>query len=156
AISSRKTGKLRVKLEDRYRRQARHYLVTREPAVKRLSPGYFFACIIVLSLAGFARAENWPQWRGPDNDGVCHEKNLPSEWSANKNLLWKLKMPGVGGSTPAIWGDRIFLTSGDGDKVVLLCVSTKGKELWRKELGPNSVLKMRDEGNGASASPCTD
>jgi outer membrane protein assembly factor BamB len=105
---------------------------------------------------GSARADNWPQWRGPSNDGVCKEKNLPSEWSATKNVVWKLKMPGLAGSTPVVWGERIFLTSGDGDDVVLLCVSTKGEELWRRKLGPNSILKMRDEGNGATASPSTD
>src|SRR5262245_2507496 len=93
-----------------------------------------FACLVVLTLAGAALADNWPQWRGPTNDGICKETGLPTEWSETKNIAWKLPMPAQAGSTPAIWGDRIFLTSEDGSDVVLMCVSTQGKELWRKPL----------------------
>ena len=39
-----------------------------------------------LILLGSARADNWPQWRGPANDGICNEKNLPIEWSDTKNV----------------------------------------------------------------------
>src|SRR5438477_12740708 len=103
-----------------------------------------------------ARADNWPQWRGPDNDGNCKEAGLPTEWSDTKNIAWKLPMPAQAGSTPCIWGDRIFLTSEDGPEVVLMCVSTQGKELWRQKLGSHNGGKyMRGEGNNASASPST-
>jgi outer membrane protein assembly factor BamB len=115
-----------------------------------------FAWVVVFAAVESARADNWPQWRGPANDGVCKEKNLSSEWSDTKNIVWKLKLPGRGGSTPAVWGERIFLTSADGNDVVLLCVSTKGKELWKRKLGADTLIRMRDEGNGASASPSTD
>jgi outer membrane protein assembly factor BamB len=79
---------------------------------------------VVLSLNAAARADNWPQWRGPENDGICKEANLPTEWAAGKNLAWKLPLPGPSGATPAVWGDHIFLTSEDGNDIVLLCVST--------------------------------
>jgi outer membrane protein assembly factor BamB len=109
-----------------------------------------------LLLLGTTRADNWPQWRGPQNDGICNEKDLPIEWSADKNVLWKLKMPGSAGATPAIWGDKIFLSSADDNKnVVVLCVSTAGKELWRHPLGKDFAARG-SEGNGASPSPCTD
>jgi outer membrane protein assembly factor BamB len=67
-------------------------------------------------------------------------------------------MPGMGSSTPAIWGDHIFLTSEDGDDVDLICVSTGGKELWHQKLGSSDHGKkfMGNEGNNASASPSTD
>jgi outer membrane protein assembly factor BamB len=114
-------------------------------------------CSLLLILTSPAAAENWPQWRGPHNDGISTETNLPTEWSATKNVLWKLKMPGMGGSTPAIWGDRMFLTSAEGNDIVLLCVSTDGKELWKRKLGGGGTrLYMRGEGNCASASPSTD
>src|SRR5262245_34147806 len=90
------------------------------------------ATVFSLVLAGQSRADNWPQWRGPNNDGVCKEKGLPAEWSETKNIAWKLPMPGMGSSTPAIWGDKIFLTSEDGDDLVVLCISTQGKELWKR------------------------
>jgi outer membrane protein assembly factor BamB len=103
-----------------------------------------------------ARAENWPQWRGPNDDGISHEPNLPAEWSATKNIAWKLDLPGMSGATPVIWGDRIFLTSEDGNDVVLLCVSAEGRELWKRKLTTGRARFRNDEGNQASPSPSTD
>ena len=105
--------------------------------------------------SGTSHAENWPQWRGPDYDGISHETNLPTTWSETSNVVWKLEMPGVGGSTPAVWGNHIFLTSQDGDNVVIVCASTDGKQLWKRQLGTNRPIRG-DEGNGASPSPSTD
>src|SRR5262249_7385833 len=113
-------------------------------------------CALTLSWAAAARAENWPQWRGPNNDGVSNETGLPAEWSATKNLAWKAPLPGMAGSTPVVWGDRIFLTSEDGDDLVLLCLSTQGKPLWKTVLAGGKKRFRADEGNQASASPGTD
>ncbi len=68
-------------------------------------------CCVIIALGTDLRAENWPQWRGPRNDGVSNEKNLAAQWSDTQNVIWKLHLPGMSGATPAIWGDRIFLTS---------------------------------------------
>jgi hypothetical protein len=54
---------------------------------------------------------NWPQWRGPDSQGISNEKNLPTEWSETKNVLWKTALPGRGFSQPIIWGRKVFLTT---------------------------------------------
>ena len=64
----------------------------------------------------------------------------------------------MGGSTPAVWGDHIFLTCQDGADVVLMCVGADGKEIWRQwvGLGAGKTGPGGDEGNGASASPSTD
>src|SRR5262249_18343242 len=118
---------------------------------------WFSVLVVALGVSHVARGDNWPQWRGPANDGVSRETGLPAEWSETKNIAWKLAMPAQAGSTPAIWGDKIFLTSEDGAEVVLLCFSTQGKELWRKNLGSHNGRKyMSGEGNNASASPSTD
>jgi outer membrane protein assembly factor BamB len=114
------------------------------------------AAFLALLACAAARAENWPQWRGPNLDGVSRETNLPAEWGPDKNIAWKLKLPGMGGSTPAVWGDRIFLTCEDGADLVLMCVGTDGKELWKGKVGAGRLRSRGDEGNGASASPCTD
>jgi outer membrane protein assembly factor BamB len=112
--------------------------------------------LLMLSLAT-ARADNWPQWRGPTLDGISTESSLPTEWSATNNVAWKLPLPGRGGSTPVVWGDRLFLTSEDGQDVVLLCVSTEGKELWHRRVAAGGSRRfMRDEGDLASPSPSTD
>jgi outer membrane protein assembly factor BamB len=58
-----------------------------------------------------ASGGNWPQWRGPDGQGVSTEKNLPTEWSATKNMKWKTPIPGRSHSSPIVWGNKIFVTT---------------------------------------------
>jgi len=65
-------------------------------------------------------------------------------------------MPGRGSSTPCIWGDRIFLTSMDGDGVSLMCIGTDGKEKWRRKMGAGKAGYRGPEGDDASASCSTD
>jgi len=52
---------------------------------------------------------NWGQWRGPLGTGNAPQANPPLEWSEDKNIKWKVKVPGSGMSTPIVWGDKIFL-----------------------------------------------
>lgn len=103
-----------------------------------------------------ARADNWPAWRGPHNNGVCEEKNLPSEFGTTKNVVWKLPLPGQAAATPVVWGDHIFLTAPNGDELQLLCISTDGRELWRHTVGHGNRRARVDEGNSCSPSPVTD
>ena len=58
-----------------------------------------------------ARAENWPQFRGSGGSGVSADSKLPTEWSADKNVRWKVEVPGVAWSSPIIWGDKVFITT---------------------------------------------
>jgi outer membrane protein assembly factor BamB len=55
-------------------------------------------------------AAHWPQWRGPFFNGMARGDG-PTTWSDTSNLKWKTEIPGRGHSTPAIWGDRIFVTT---------------------------------------------
>lgn len=109
-------------------------------------------------IAAPASADNWPQWRGPKNDGISFEKGLPTEWSPEKNVVWKLPMKGRGAGTPCVWGNNIFITSVEGNDVVLLCIETDGKQKWRQIISPVSGAKSGrgDEGNEASSSCSTD
>ncbi len=52
---------------------------------------------------------NWPQWRGPETNGVAPAGNPPLEWSETKNVKWKIEIPGKGHSTPIIWEDKVFI-----------------------------------------------
>ncbi|MCX7419931.1 MAG: PQQ-binding-like beta-propeller repeat protein [Planctomycetia bacterium] len=103
-------------------------------------------------------AENWPQWRGAKHNGHSSETNTPTKWSKTENIAWRLPLPGPGGATPVVWGERIFLTSVDkasGD-LLLMCVGTDGKEKWRQVMSSGNKDVRGDEGNSASNSPCTD
>ncbi len=118
---------------------------------------YLLLSTAVLTLSAMlARADHWPQWRGAQHDAVSRETGLPTEWSDATNVLWKAAMPGMASATPAIWGDRIFLTSEAGNELLLLCLGTDGKEQWRRKLGEGSSKARGGEGNSASSSPCTD
>lgn len=54
---------------------------------------------------------NWPQWRGPESQGISMDKGLPAEWSSSKNIRWKTPVAGRGHSSPIIWGKHVFLTT---------------------------------------------
>jgi outer membrane protein assembly factor BamB len=93
-----------------------------------------FLCVSSLRAEGPAW---WPQWRGPSGQGYATDSKVPLEWSATKNLLWKLKLPGAGHSTPIIWGDRIFLTCANdklGTMRYVVCIGTDGKPKWQREI----------------------
>ena len=105
---------------------------------------------------GAVSADNWQQWRGTHNDGISPETAAPIQWSRTENIKWRLPLPGEAAATPVIWEDRIFLTSAEGDALVLLCISTAGKELWRQTLGHGNRVVRGGEGNSAAPSPVTD
>jgi outer membrane protein assembly factor BamB len=113
--------------------------------------------VVITLLFSFAvaRADNWPQWRGPNLNGFSNEKNLPVKWTTEENVSWKVPMPGWTGSTPIIWRDRIFLNVADGDNLFLWCLNkANGEVIWKKPLGAGNV-KMRKQ-NMSSPSPVTD
>ncbi|MXX75245.1 MAG: PQQ-binding-like beta-propeller repeat protein [Holophagales bacterium] len=53
----------------------------------------------------------WPAWRGPSRTGSAPAGNPPIEWSETQNVRWKKAMPGLGLSSPIVWGDRLYLTT---------------------------------------------
>src|SRR5262245_58274838 len=87
------------------------------------------AAVVLILVTAISRAENWPQCGGAKLDGISSEKDVPTKWSRNEGVLWRVPLPGPAGATPAVWGERIFLTSVSGEQkadLMLLCVSTDG------------------------------
>ena len=103
-----------------------------------------------------AMADNWPSWRGPTQNGLSTEKDVPTRWSKDSNVLWNVELPGPAGSTPAIWGDHIFLTTVKGNDLVAMAFDTSGKLLWEETIDQGNRDVRGDEGNFASPSPVTD
>lgn len=123
---------------------------------------------IVLLLAtacSVIRAENWPQWRGPNGDSTSSAA-LPVAWSEQQGIAWKTPLPPYGTSTPAIWNDAIFVTTQAEDKLLVLKLDRKtGAIAWTKEVGAAEVpreapkrekQKFHRLHNLASPSPVTD
>ena len=112
---------------------------------------------LLASWPAVLRADNWPQWRGPNGDGISAEKSIATTWSSSQNVAWRTPMPGQGGATPAVWGDTMFVTSADGDDLVLLCLDTaSGDVRWQRTVTTGNEDARAGEGNSASPSPCTD
>ena len=101
-------------------------------------------------------ADNWTSWRGPTSNGISTERNLPTSWSTDHNVAWRLGLPGPAGATPVDWEDQIFLTTVDGDQLVLICVGTDGTQQWSRKIDQGNQDVRGDEGNYASPSPVTD
>src|SRR5262245_5481142 len=64
-----------------------------------------------VALGTSVAAADWPNWRGPDANGVSPEQGLPTRWSATENVAWKVDLGGGGVSSPIVAGDRVFVTS---------------------------------------------
>jgi outer membrane protein assembly factor BamB len=114
--------------------------------------------LVVVSLP--ARADNWPAWRGPTGQGHSAEKDLPLTWSATTNVRWKTPLADPGNSTPAVWGDRVFVTQAnkEGTTRSLICFArADGKKLWQADVSyPDKETKWAPPSWYANASPATD
>ena len=119
--------------------------------MKRAWLSLSFAFLLVATLS----AQNWPQWRGPQLNGVSAEKGLPLKWTPESNVAWKLPLPEWSGATPIVWGELIFLNVAEGDALALWCVDRKGPTvLWKAPLGGGNHKERKQ--NMSSPSPVTD
>jgi outer membrane protein assembly factor BamB len=94
---------------------------------------------LVLAVFGIGLlAANWPQWRGPDRDGISEERGLLQEWpSEGPTLLWQATDLGDGYSTPSVVGDRIYMISNRGldDEFVQALDVQDGRQIWTTQIG---------------------
>ncbi|MBA3571524.1 MAG: PQQ-binding-like beta-propeller repeat protein [Pyrinomonadaceae bacterium] len=107
-----------------------------------------FSIVLVISLLSTvalldttvdASGGNWPQWRGPAGLGVSTEKNLPTEWSATKNIKWKTPIAGRSHSSPIVWGNKIFVTTAVEGPVVPGAKAVKHMIGDKEFLHPDSI-----------------
>lgn len=106
-----------------------------------------------------ASAENWPNWRGPNQDGSSSETGLPVKFSTTEGVKWAADLPGIAASVPVIWGDNVFITAPieAEKKLVGLCYDKQtGKEKWRTTISEGGELMWDDKSNLSSPSPATD
>lgn len=113
--------------------------------------------LLIVSFAACCRAQgaDWPNWRGPGLDGVAAGSGYPTAWSADRNVAWRVPLPGAGASTPAVWGDRVVLTLAIDGEDTVLCLDRAGRELWRRALGAERAGKHA-KATGSNPSPVTD
>jgi len=78
-------------------------------------------------------ATNFPFFRGQDGRGIAGGKDYPLEWNGENgtNIKWKTQIPKTGKSSPAIWGNKLFITGADGNECEVYCVDKNtGEILW--------------------------
>lgn len=137
----------------------------------------FASWVVSMLLAGSALAgENWPQWRGPNLDGTSDSTGLPTTWSDAENVKWRAALPSWSGSSPIVFGDRVFVMSPgpvkdgqeaptlssmgvrlgkEGRDVLLICLSREdGSRLWEHRVADDNVHEAKH--NMSSPSPVTD
>ena len=92
-----------------------------------------FAISVLLFIHQLAQAEDWSEFLGP-NGSAKSKGTVPTTWSNDENLLWKVDLPGAGSSSPIIVGERIILTcyvSSTKPERQVLCFDRKsGKQVW--------------------------
>jgi len=113
----------------------------------------------LLVLVPAARAENWPEFRGPGRQGISGEKNLPIKWGKSENIAWSSAIPGVSWSTPIVWENRVFLTTatdeGQSCRVLALDAAT-GKTVWDREVFRQVTRKKETRNSYSTPTPVTD
>ncbi len=99
----------------------------------------------------------WPQFRGPNGSGVADGQKPPVAFGPDKNVKWKVPVPG-GLSSPVAAGDKLVLTAFDGGKLYTVAYHrADGKEAWRAEAPAKQIEAYhKTEGSPAASTPATD
>jgi outer membrane protein assembly factor BamB len=122
--------------------------------------------IVVLLLCAPVAARDWPQFRGPNGNGVSDATNVPVEWDTSGNVAWKTPIPGEGWSSPVLSDGRLYLTTavaGEGEDAVSLraiCVdAADGQIVWNVEAlsaDPKTAAQVHTKNRRASSTPVVD
>ena len=111
---------------------------------------------------------NWPQFRGPDGDGIADVERLPTNWSPDRNIVWRTTLPGEGWSSPVIVNNRVYLTaalpdSGENDEggfrlTMLILDTDSGEPVRRITLfrAGSDAPRIHQKNSHASATPVLD
>jgi outer membrane protein assembly factor BamB len=119
----------------------------------------FLTALLVCSSVAVGRAEEWPGWRGPRGDGTSAETGVPRTWGPKENIAWMAPIPGVGHSSPVVWGDHIFVTScieEQGKRLLVAVDRPTGKIVWQREVLRAPLERKHNLNSYASSTPVTD
>lgn len=118
---------------------------------------FFWGALVSAVLAAAASAQPWPRFRGPNGEGTSEATTIPVTWT-DSDYLWKVKLPGVGYSSPVVWGDRVVITSAfeqDATQCILCLRTSDGVVLWQRQFA--SITHPKHQFNGyASSTPALD
>jgi outer membrane protein assembly factor BamB len=111
------------------------------------------AVSMILMITGWAYTQDWPQWRGLNRDGKVSGFTAPQQWPTELTQKWKTTV-GLGDSTPALVGNRIYVFARQGEEEVTLCLDAgSGKELWKDKYEAQAVTGPPSRHPGPRSSP---
>lgn len=108
-------------------------------------------------MAAGASAQEWTRFRGPNGTGESEIGSIPAKWTA-EDYNWTATLPGVGHSSPVLWGNRLFLLSADPEtatRFVLCYDADNGKQLWKRDF-PSTPHHLHTMSSYASSTPAVD
>lgn len=117
--------------------------------------------LVLAAAVSTVEAADWPGWRGPHGNGITSEKELPTQWSENTGIRWKVALPGMGVSTPVISKEHVFVTASSGSKhgqLHFLCLDRKdGRVVWHRRFwGTSPTRYFQGRSSMATPTPVTD
>ena len=123
-----------------------------------ISRSHFLAVFAsVLFVLQSAAAQEWTRFHGPNGQGVSSLKSFPAEWS-EENIVFKAELPGIGHSSPVLWGEKVFLLSADpetAERYVLCLDANSGTILWQHDY-KSMIHKLHLRSSYASCTPVVD
>jgi len=115
------------------------------------------ALVLLLAPSAYAGEGQWPRFRGPNGTGISDATTVPVVWT-EKDYNWRVKLPGIGHSSPVVWGGRIFLTCGEAKtatRTVLCLEAASSRTLWQRDY-PSKTHRQHGDNCYASATPAAD
>jgi outer membrane protein assembly factor BamB len=115
----------------------------------------FVTLLAAIGTIAATAVADWPQWRGPQRNGLSTETGLLQTWPASgPTKLWSISNLGQGYGSVSVKGDRLFVQGSTATASVLFCLNrSDGKVIWQSSLGPK-VDEGR--GNGPRGTPTVD
>ncbi|MFM7868774.1 MAG: PQQ-binding-like beta-propeller repeat protein, partial [Planctomycetaceae bacterium] len=116
--------------------------------------------LAALAFAGQLSAEDWLQWRGPGHDNsAASGRQIPTEWSSDKNVEWRADVPGRGHSSPLIVGDLVVLGTADEStetQSVVAIGRKDGRLRWQTAISQGGFPPAHPKNTHASSTAASD
>jgi len=127
-------------------------------------PGKMIFAMLCLAAALIAcntqpeQVRSWTHFRGSNLEGISEETGFPSSWNDSTNIEWKAEIPGIGWSSPVVFGDQVWCTtaSKDGKEMFAVCTDfNSGKNIYTiKIFEPDTIYRKHSINSYATPTPC--
>lgn len=115
------------------------------------------SCASILMFYPSADGQGWTRFRGPNGSGISEATTIPVNWTT-RDYQWRVKLPGIGYSSPVIWGGRIFVSAAmqeDGTRIICCLDHSDGQMIWKRSF-PSTTFELGNATAYDAASPTVD